>query len=80
MGGQVGLVDHLTVGDEAVLIAQSGVIGDVPAGATLSGYPARPHREVLRTVAELRGLDRLKERLRQLEEEVRALREKSSKP
>jgi len=84
MGGQVGLVDHLTVGDEAVLIAQSGVIGDVPAGATLSGYPARPHREVLKTVAELRGIDRLKKKLRRLEEEVRALREisggKSSKP
>jgi UDP-3-O-[3-hydroxymyristoyl] glucosamine N-acyltransferase len=82
MGGQVGLVDHLTVGDEAVLVAQSGVIGDVPGGAKLSGYPARPHREVLKTVAEVRGLDRLKERLRRLEEEVRALRkiqdEKSS--
>jgi len=84
MGGQVGLVDHLTVGDEAVLIAQSGVIGDVPAGATVSGYPARPHREVLKSVAELRGLERLKERMRRLEEEVRELREiskgKSSKP
>lgn len=77
MGGQVGLVDHLEVGDDAVLIAQSGVIGDVPGGAVLSGYPARPHREVLKAAAELRGLDRLKERLRQLEKEVRALREKS---
>jgi UDP-3-O-[3-hydroxymyristoyl] glucosamine N-acyltransferase len=75
MGGQVGLVDHLEVGDGAVLIAQSGVIGDVPAGATLSGYPARPHREVLKAAAELRGLDRLKQRLKRLEEEVRALRE-----
>jgi UDP-3-O-[3-hydroxymyristoyl] glucosamine N-acyltransferase len=74
MGGQVGLVDHLKVGDEAVLIAQSGVIGDVPRGATLSGYPARPHREVLKTVAELRGLERVKRRLRQLEAEVRELR------
>jgi UDP-3-O-[3-hydroxymyristoyl] glucosamine N-acyltransferase len=84
MGGQVGLVDHLTVGDEAVLIAQSGVIGDVPARATVSGYPARPHREVLKSVAELRGLERLKERMRRLEEEVRELREiskgKSAKP
>lgn len=79
MGGQVGLVDHLTVGDEAVLIAQSGVIGDVPGGQTLSGYPARPHREFLKTVAELRGLARLKERLRRLEEEVRELREKGQK-
>ena len=75
MGGQVGLVDHLEVGDEAVLIAQSGVIGDVPAGATLSGYPARPHREVLKAAADMRGIDRLKERLKRLEEEVRALRE-----
>jgi UDP-3-O-[3-hydroxymyristoyl] glucosamine N-acyltransferase len=83
MGGQVGLVDHLTVGDGAVLIAQSGVIGDVPEGARLSGYPARPHREVLKAAAELRGLTRLKERLRRLEEEVRGLRrkgEESSKP
>jgi UDP-3-O-[3-hydroxymyristoyl] glucosamine N-acyltransferase len=78
MGGQVGLVDHLTVGDDAVLIAQSGVIGHVPEGATLSGYPARPHREVLKSVAELRGLDKLKERLQRLEEEVRALRERRS--
>jgi len=75
IGGQVGLVDHLTVGDEAVLIAQSGVIGDVPGGATVSGFPARPHREVLKSVAELRGLERVKERLRQLEKEVRELRE-----
>ncbi len=74
MGGQVGLVDHLEVGDDAVLIAQSGVIGDVPKAATLSGYPARPHREVLKAAADLRGLDRLKERLKRLEEEVRELR------
>ena len=29
MGGQVGLVDHLNVGDDAIFIAQSGVIGDI---------------------------------------------------
>jgi UDP-3-O-[3-hydroxymyristoyl] glucosamine N-acyltransferase len=75
MGGQVGLVDHLKVGDEAVLIAQSGVIGDVPPGATLSGYPARPHREVLKATADVRALDRLKERLKRLEEAVRELRD-----
>jgi UDP-3-O-[3-hydroxymyristoyl] glucosamine N-acyltransferase len=77
MGGQVGLVDHLTVGNDAVLIAQSGVIGNVPEGATLSGYPARDHREVLKAAAEVRGLDRLKARVLKLEEEVRELREKT---
>jgi UDP-3-O-[3-hydroxymyristoyl] glucosamine N-acyltransferase len=76
MGGQAGLVDHLTIGDDAILIAQSGVIGDVPEKAVVSGYPARPHREVLKSTAELRGLARLRKRIRELEREVRSLRAK----
>ncbi|HSF18877.1 MAG TPA: UDP-3-O-(3-hydroxymyristoyl)glucosamine N-acyltransferase [Vicinamibacteria bacterium] len=75
MGGQSGLVDHLTIGEDAVLIAQSGVIGDVPAGATVSGYPARSHREVLKSTAELRGLEKLRKRIRELEKEIRELRQ-----
>ena len=75
MGGQSGLVDHLTIGEDAVLIAQSGVIGDVPAGATVSGYPARHHREVLKSTAALRGLDKLRKRIRELEKEIRELRQ-----
>ena len=70
MGGQVGIVDHLKIGDDAILIAQSGVIGDVPHGAKVSGYPARPHREVLRAQAEMRGLARWKARLRAIEERL----------
>jgi len=66
MGGQVGLVDHLRVGDDAILIAQSGVIGDIPPGTVVSGYPARPHREVLRSQAELRSLGRLRAEMREL--------------
>ena len=70
MGGQVGMVDHLKVGDDAIFIAQSGVIGDVPAGAKVSGYPARPHREVLRAQAEMRALPRLKAKIRALEQKL----------
>jgi UDP-3-O-[3-hydroxymyristoyl] glucosamine N-acyltransferase len=73
MGGQVGMVDHLTIGDDSILIAQSGVIGDVPARAKVSGYPARPHREVLRAQAEMRGLTRLKAKLRAIEEKLSRL-------
>jgi UDP-3-O-[3-hydroxymyristoyl] glucosamine N-acyltransferase len=56
LAGQAGLADHLTVGRGARIAAQSGVIGDVPAGATVSGYPARDHRAVLRQSAALARL------------------------
>ena len=50
---QAGLADHLTVGRGARVAAQSGVIGDIEPGATVSGYPARDHRAVLRQTAAL---------------------------
>jgi len=73
MGGQVGLVDHIRIGDGAMCVAQSGVIGDLAPGAHVSGYPARPHKEVLRTQAEVRTLGRLRARVRELEEKVARL-------
>ena len=56
IAGQAGLAGHLTIGKRARLAAQAGVIGDIPAGQTVSGYPARAHREVLRQAAALRRL------------------------
>lgn len=56
LAGQAGLAGHLTVHRGARVAAQAGVIGDVPAGATVSGYPARNHRDVLRQAAALRHL------------------------
>lgn len=56
LAGQAGLAGHLRVGRGARVAAQSGVIGDVAAGASVSGYPARPHRAVLRQVAALARL------------------------
>ena len=66
IAGQVGLSGHVEIGNGARLAAQAGVFGDVPAGQTWSGYPARPHREALRSHAALfklagmiRGLEKL---------------------
>jgi len=50
----------------ARVAAQGGVIGDVPAGATVSGYPARNHRDVLRQSAALRRLTPLVQRLERI--------------
>ena len=66
LAGQVGVSGHHTVGAGARLAAQAGVFGDIPAGETWSGYPARPHQEALRAHAalfKLAGLIRRLERL-----------------
>jgi UDP-3-O-[3-hydroxymyristoyl] glucosamine N-acyltransferase len=59
LAGQVGVGDHVSIGDRARLGAQAGIAGDVPAGADVSGYPARPHREFLRGQAALYRVARI---------------------
>jgi UDP-3-O-[3-hydroxymyristoyl] glucosamine N-acyltransferase len=66
IGGQAGLAGQLRVGNRARLAAQSGVIGDVPGEATVSGYPARDHRAVLRQTAALARLTPLLTTLEQM--------------
>jgi UDP-3-O-[3-hydroxymyristoyl] glucosamine N-acyltransferase len=53
VGGQAGFADHVTVGDGARVAAKSGVIGDVPPGAVVAGYPAVPRARWLRALATL---------------------------
>jgi UDP-3-O-[3-hydroxymyristoyl] glucosamine N-acyltransferase len=53
VGGQVGVGDHVTVGDGARIAGGSGVIGDVPPGAVVAGYPAVPRGRWLRAFATL---------------------------
>ncbi len=59
LAGQVGLSDHITVGSGVRVTVQAGVIGDIADGATVSGYPARHHREYLRAQAALYRLARI---------------------
>lgn len=74
VGGQAGLVGHLEVGDGARVAVASKVYRDIPAGETVSGHPARPHREELRKQAHVARLPKLLERIEALEEEVARLR------
>lgn len=53
LAGHVGVTDHLTIADGARVAAKSAVFGDIPAGASYSGHPARPHRQFLRAQAAL---------------------------
>jgi UDP-3-O-[3-hydroxymyristoyl] glucosamine N-acyltransferase len=51
LAGQVGVAGHCRVGDGAIATAQSGIPNDVPAGATVSGYPAMDNKLWLRCCA-----------------------------
>ncbi|HVS17802.1 MAG TPA: UDP-3-O-(3-hydroxymyristoyl)glucosamine N-acyltransferase, partial [Planctomycetota bacterium] len=67
LGGQSATAGHMHIGDGARIGGQSGVIGNVDSGAELWGTPARPRREVLKQVAELRRLGEVRQRLEALE-------------
>jgi UDP-3-O-[3-hydroxymyristoyl] glucosamine N-acyltransferase len=70
LGGQVGVAGHLNIGAGARVGAQAGIIGDVPPGETVSGYPARPHREALRAQAALFKLPDTLQKIRELERKL----------
>jgi len=72
----VGINDHVTIGDGAILGASAGVANDVPAGAVMLGTPARPIAEQRRIFAFEARLPQMSKRLRSLEKEVAHLREK----
>ncbi|MEX2473268.1 MAG: UDP-3-O-(3-hydroxymyristoyl)glucosamine N-acyltransferase [Gemmatimonadota bacterium] len=74
LGGQSGVVGHLELGDGARVAVATKVFRDVPAGETVSGHPARPHREELRKQAHVARLPKLLERIEALEDEVARLR------
>jgi UDP-3-O-[3-hydroxymyristoyl] glucosamine N-acyltransferase len=70
LAGLAGVGGHLDIGAGARVGAQAGVTADIPAGATYSGYPARPHREAMRAQAALFKLPDLMRRIRELEKVV----------
>ncbi|HKN66743.1 MAG TPA: UDP-3-O-(3-hydroxymyristoyl)glucosamine N-acyltransferase [Gemmatimonadaceae bacterium] len=74
IAGQVGISGHHTIGKGSTVAAQAGVFGDIPAGETWSGYPARPHKQALRAQA---ALFRLAPLMRQLEKLLNSARAKS---
>lgn len=64
LAGQVGVAGHCKIGDGAIATAQSGIPSDVPAGATVSGYPAIDNKLWLRCSAVFNKLPELARQLR----------------
>jgi UDP-3-O-[3-hydroxymyristoyl] glucosamine N-acyltransferase len=68
--GQVGSIGHLTIGEGAVVTAQSGISKDVPDGATWRGSPAQDIKTQLRLEARFMALETMEKRLKALENQI----------
>ena len=79
LAGQVGSSGHLTVHEGAIVYAQSGIGGDVPAGARISGSPAFAANEWLRAITAFPKLADILKSVRELKKKVEEL-EKHVKP
>ena len=76
--GQSGCSGHLKIGSGVVLAARAAAFKDIPDGVTVSGAPARPHREWLKANANLQRLEGLREKIKQLERRLAELEEGTS--
>lgn len=76
LAAQTGIKDHVTIGDGSVVAARAGVIGDIPSGSVVSGFPARNHNTEKRVQAARLHLPEILQRLRALEAELAELRGK----
>jgi UDP-3-O-[3-hydroxymyristoyl] glucosamine N-acyltransferase len=78
LAGQVGISGHLTIHDDAVVYAQSGVGGDVAPGSVMSGSPAFDAREWLRAITAFQKLPEILKTVRQLERRIHSMEESAN--
>ncbi len=73
IGGQAGLSDHIQVGAGSRIGGQAGVTKSIPAGSTVSGYPARPHNQARRIEAAIKRLPDLLQQIQTMEARIKKL-------
>jgi UDP-3-O-[3-hydroxymyristoyl] glucosamine N-acyltransferase len=80
LAGQVGVAGHLTLGKGVVATAQSGIPNSVEAGAFISGYPAIPNRDWLRSSVVFRKLPELRQAIADLQRRLAELEARHKQP
>jgi UDP-3-O-[3-hydroxymyristoyl] glucosamine N-acyltransferase len=73
LAGQVGVSGHLTIHDDAIVYAQSGIGHDVPAGSRVSGSPAFAANVWLRAITAFPKLPELLKTVRELKKKIEQL-------
>lgn len=76
IGGQVGIVGHLSIADEVKIAAQSGVGRTIKEkGVVLQGSPAFDFGPYQKSYVLFKNLPKLREQINNLEKEIKKLTE-----
>ncbi len=68
--GQTGILDHITVCDDAVFVHRAGVTKDIEVPGAYAGLPTQPLADYMKNSAVLRNATELRKRLTDLERKV----------
>ena len=68
--GQVGVAGHITIGKGTVATAQTGIPNSTDPGSYVSGYPAIPNRDWLKSSVVFKKLPELRKLVQDLERRV----------
>mgnify|MGYP001051988529 CR=1 FL=1 len=64
--GQVGITSGATIGEKAVILAQSGISKSLEGGKTYFGYPAEEAREKLKQIASIKRIPEILQKLKKI--------------
>jgi UDP-3-O-[3-hydroxymyristoyl] glucosamine N-acyltransferase len=78
LAGQVGIASHLNISSKVVLLAQSGVTKSLKPGYYF-GTPAKELKSAHKLEAHLRNLPEYSDRIKELENEIKQLKEQLNK-
>lgn len=71
--GQTGIIDHLTVADDVVLLQRAGVSNDIKTPGAYAGSPLMPLKEYLKSQAMVRRIGSVREAIKELEKRIASL-------
>lgn len=74
--GQVGVNGHIEIAQGAQFGAKSGVTHSIKEAGNYSGFPAIPTKEWQRNTVRSRNLDKMSQKIKQLENELKELKSK----
>jgi len=79
LGGASGVADHARIGDDAMVMALSGISGTVPSKTIYGGFAAVPRERFMEQVFGINRLKSLSKKVESLTESVKTLEETAKK-